>query len=71
VYYVHLGCSIQSDLKLISSNYNVSKIVAAHVEVPIITLYLVSFDEPRVNEDEYEDDNDDNDGEYGENSRID
>jgi hypothetical protein len=49
----------------------VSKIVAAHVEVPIITLYLVSFDEPRVNEDEYEDDNNDNDGEYGENSRID
>jgi hypothetical protein len=45
--------------------------VAAHVGVPVITLYLVSFDEPRVNDDEYEDYNDDNDGEYGENSRID
>jgi hypothetical protein len=71
VYYVHPGCSIQSGLKLISSDYNVLEMVAAHVEVPVITLYLVSFDEPRVNDDEYEDYNDDNDGEYGENSRID
>jgi hypothetical protein len=71
VYYIHPGCSIQSGMKLISSDYNVLEMVAAHVEVPVITLYLVSFDEPRVNDDEYEDYNDDNDGEYGENSRID
>jgi hypothetical protein len=68
VYYVHPGCSIQSGLKLISSYYNVLEMVVAHVEVSIIKLYLVSFDEPRVNDDEYEDYNDDNDGE---NSRID
>ena len=43
--------------------------VVAHVEV--ITLYPASFDEPRVNDDEYEDYNDDNEGEYGENSLID
>jgi hypothetical protein len=71
VYYIHPGCSIQSGLKLISLDYNVLEMVAAHVEVPVIMLYLVSFDESRVNDDEYEDYNDDNDGEYGENSRID
>jgi hypothetical protein len=71
VYYVHLDCSIQSGMKLISSDYNVLEMVAAHVEVSVITLYLVSFDEPRVNDDEYENYNDDNDGEYGENSQID
>ncbi|XP_059435398.1 uncharacterized protein LOC132168430 [Corylus avellana] len=37
--------------------------VAAHKGVSVIELYLVSFDEPAVN--------DDDDGEYGENSRID
>jgi hypothetical protein len=71
VYYVHPSCSIQSGLKLISSYYNVLEMVAAHVEVLVITLYLVSFDEPRVNDDEYEDYNSDNVGEYCENSRID
>jgi hypothetical protein len=44
--------------------------VTAHKRVPVIELNLVSFDEPAVNDDEYEDNNDDNDGEYGENSRI-
>ena len=55
VYYVHSSCSIQSSLKLISSHYNVLEMIATHVEVPVITLYLVSFDEPRVNDDKYED----------------
>ena len=71
VYYICPSCSIQSGLKLISSYYNVLEMVVAHVRVLVITLYLVSFDEPRVNGDGYEDYNDDNDGEYGENSRID
>ena len=42
--------------------------VDAHKKVLIIELKFVSFDEPIVNDDEYEDDND---GEYGKNSRID
>jgi hypothetical protein len=38
VYYVHPSCSIQNGLKLISSDYNVLKMVAAHVDVLVITL---------------------------------
>ncbi|XP_059461824.1 uncharacterized protein LOC132190802 [Corylus avellana] len=71
VYYLEPGCTFQGGLKLISSNHNVLEMVAAHKGVPVIELYLISFDKPAVNDDEYEDDNDDDDGEYGENSRID
>jgi hypothetical protein len=41
--------------------------VTAYKRVLVIELNLVSFDEPTINDDEYEDDNDD---EYVENSRI-
>jgi hypothetical protein len=59
---------MQSDLKLISLDYNVLEMVETHKGVLVIELYILSFDEHAVNDDEYEDNNDDNDGE---NSRID
>ncbi|XP_059440262.1 uncharacterized protein LOC132172719 [Corylus avellana] len=71
LYYLEPGCSFQGGLKLISSDHNVLEMVAAHKGAPVIELYLVSFNEPAVNDDEYEDDNDDDDGEHGENNRID
>jgi hypothetical protein len=54
---------MQSGLKLISSDYDVLGMVDAHKGVLIIELYLVSFAEHSVS-----DDDEDNDGE---NSRID
>ena len=68
VYYLEPGCSMQSDLKLISLNYDVLGMVDAHKRELVIELYLVSFDEHAVNNDECEDDNVDN---KGENNRID
>jgi hypothetical protein len=68
VYYLVPGCNMQSGLKLISSDYNVLGMVAAHKGVLVIELYLVSFVEHSVSNDEYEDDDEDNDGE---NNRID
>jgi hypothetical protein len=63
--YLEPGCSMQSGLKLISSDYDVLGMVDAHKGVLVIELYFMSFDEHADNDDEYEDDND------GENSRID
>ena len=67
MYYLVPCRSMQSGLKLISSNYDVLGMVDAHKGVLVIELYLVSFAEHSVHGDEYEDD-DDNDGE---NTRID
>jgi hypothetical protein len=68
VYYLVPGCNMQSCLKPISSDYDVLGIVAAHKGVLVIELYLMSFAEHSVSNDEYEDDDEDNDGE---NNRID
>jgi hypothetical protein len=68
VYYLVPSCNMQSGLKLISSDYDVLGMVAAHKGVLVIELYLVSFAEHSVSNDEYEDNDEDNDGE---NNRID
>ena len=68
VYYLVPGCSMQSGLKLISSDFDVLGMVDAHKGVLVIELYLVSFAEHSVRDDDYEDNDEDNDGE---NNRID
>jgi hypothetical protein len=56
VYYLEPGCSMQSGLKLISSDYDVLGMVVAHKGVLVIELCLMSFAEHSVSNDEYEDD---------------
>jgi hypothetical protein len=68
VYYLVPGCGMQSGLKLISSDYDVLVMVDAHKGLLVIELYLVSFVEHSISNDEYEDNDEDNDGE---NNRID
>jgi hypothetical protein len=67
VYYLEPGRNMQSGLKLISSDYDVLGMVAAHKGVLVIELYLVSFADHSVSNDEYEDNDEGNDGE---NTRI-
>jgi hypothetical protein len=69
VYYLEPGCNMQSGLKLISSDYDVLGMVAAHKGVLVIELYLVSFADHSVSNDEYEDNDEDEDND-GENTRI-
>jgi hypothetical protein len=63
VYYLEPGRNMQSGLKLISSDYDVLGMVAAHKGVLVIELYLVSFADHSVSNDEYEDNDEGNDGE--------
>jgi hypothetical protein len=65
---LNLYISIQNGLKLIPLDHDVFEMIVVHVRVPVIELYLVSFDEPTINDEEYEDNND---GEDGVHSRID
>jgi hypothetical protein len=58
---------MQTGLKLISSDYDVLGMVATHKGVLVIELYLMSFADHSVSNDEYEDNDEDNDGE---NTRI-
>jgi hypothetical protein len=50
VYYLVPGSSLQSGLKLISSDHDVVEMVDVHQDVPVVELYLVSFAERRSNE---------------------
>jgi hypothetical protein len=60
--------SLQNGLKLISLDHDVLEMVGVHKGIPIVELYLVSFNECRTNE---EDDEYDNYGGDGGHSRID
>jgi hypothetical protein len=54
LYYLMPGSNVLKGLRLISSDHNVFEIVNVHKGVPIVELYLVSFGEPRTNDEDYE-----------------
>lgn len=43
IYYILPGCTLRNGLKLITSNFDVHKMVKAHSGLPIVELYINSF----------------------------
>jgi hypothetical protein len=70
MYYLLPGSTIRNGLILITSNHDVIEMVKLYQGLPIVELYIVSFDEP-VPDSEYEyNDDDGDDGDDGGYSRI-